>query len=293
MMIRYSQTHRCRRQMILDYFGEERTVENCHCDICRRGAEATTESLPGVILSDETITLIRQMLSAIARLRGQFGISMVADVLAGSENEKVLRWRFQDLTVFGLLRAHSAKRIVAMLHRLMEAGLARQRDPEGLKFRPIVELTASGVSVMKGDHPPPAMLADLLPRSIPSSRSSPLSPSPGTPGEGRGEGRRKIEMDFELDEEALQRFHRLRATRLKLAREKQLPPYCICHDSTLKLIAHHAPTDESALERIKGMGPAKVKTYGPHFLRALRATDSDASLDPTFEPDLNLTPDSD
>ena len=51
-----------------------------------------------------------------------------------------------------------------MLHRLMEAGLARQRDPDGVKFRPVVELTAAGVAVMKGEQLPPASLADLMPR---------------------------------------------------------------------------------------------------------------------------------
>jgi hypothetical protein len=38
----------------------------------------------------------------------------------------------------------------------------------------------------------------------------------------------------------------------------------------LKLIALHAPTDELALQRIKGMGPQKVKTYGPAFLSVLQ-----------------------
>ena len=39
MMLRYAQTHRCRRQMILDYFGDEARAEGCRCDVCRRGAD--------------------------------------------------------------------------------------------------------------------------------------------------------------------------------------------------------------------------------------------------------------
>src|SRR5262245_2982758 len=35
-MVRYAQTHQCRRQMILDYFGDTAPVENCRCDVCRR-----------------------------------------------------------------------------------------------------------------------------------------------------------------------------------------------------------------------------------------------------------------
>src|SRR5687767_11810474 len=41
-MLRYAQTHSCRRRMILDYFGDEAAVENCLCDICRRGADVAT-----------------------------------------------------------------------------------------------------------------------------------------------------------------------------------------------------------------------------------------------------------
>src|SRR3989440_8178205 len=40
LMIRYAQTHRCRRKMILDYFGDETEVIDCHCDICTPGASS-------------------------------------------------------------------------------------------------------------------------------------------------------------------------------------------------------------------------------------------------------------
>ncbi len=75
-----------------------------------------------------------------------------------------------------------------------------------------------------------------------------------------------------MDEEAMARFARLRAARAELAREKSLPAYCICHDSTLRLIAQHAPGDIDSLGRIKGMGPSKIQQYGSALLSALRET---------------------
>src|SRR5690606_26325352 len=113
MMIRYAQQHRCRRQMILDYFGERNTVHDCHCDVCRagRGEQDDTEALQLVQLSDELVVHIRQMLSAIARLHGKFGVGMVADVLIGAVNEKTTR--FEQLSLFGILKPHSAKRVIA------------------------------------------------------------------------------------------------------------------------------------------------------------------------------------
>ncbi len=168
-IIRYAQTHRCRRQMILDYFGEDTKVADCRCDVCRRDKGDSHEKgditdFQAVVIPDEIITHIRKLLSGIARLNGKFGVGMIADVLAGAESEKVLRWNLQNLSVHGLMRIYPAKKIIAMLHRLLESGLAKQRDPEGTKFMPVVELTAAGVAVMKGAQQPPASLIDILPR---------------------------------------------------------------------------------------------------------------------------------
>jgi ATP-dependent DNA helicase RecQ len=258
LLIRYSQTHRCRRQMILDYFGDESEVIACRCDVCVNG-NAQPAAATAIVLPDEVVTLTRQMLSAIARLHGKFGVGVVADVLMGAQNERTLRWQLEQLSVFGLLRTYSSKRIIAMLHRLMEAGLARQRDPDGVRFRPVVEMTAAGIAVMKGEQPPPASLIDLIPTRAADVR----------------EARREKfavaeEVDVQVDPQSLERFERLRQMRLELSRDRQLPPYCICHDSTLKLIARFVPDSLERLEQIKGMGPYKVKMYGERILAALK-----------------------
>jgi ATP-dependent DNA helicase RecQ len=66
------------------------------------------------------------------------------------------------------------------------------------------------------------------------------------------------------------RFEALRQLRLRIARQRGMPPYVICNDSTLKQLAQQAPADESALARIKGMGPYKIRMYGQAFLDVLR-----------------------
>jgi ATP-dependent DNA helicase RecQ len=264
LIVKYGSTRICRRQMILDYFGDESEVVDCHCDVCRREDDVTVISGPAPVLPDEVVMLVRQLLSGVARLHGKFGVGAVAEVLTGAENDRMLRWELHRLSVHGLLKAHSTKRVVAMLHRLLEAGLARQRDPEGKKFMPVIELTAAGVAVMKGEAMPPVSLADLMPRI--GSRASGTNPRAlGT------NPRARAEAGIVEDEtpEVRERFERLRSCRARLAKEKAVPPYCICHDSTLKLIASRAPGTMAALEQIKGMGPYKVKTYGRVLLNAI------------------------
>lgn len=260
-VMRYAQTHRCRRKMILNYFGDEADVLDCACDVCQPDAQLGTGAIP--VVSDEVILLVRQMLSAVARLHAKFGVGAVAEVLAGSSNEKTQRWGFDQLSVFGLLKERSIKQIIAMLHRLMEAGLARQRDPDGVRFRPVVELTTTGIAVMKGEQLPPASLADLIPRRIhsaaPSSERRRVIPV-----------ERENDLDNSLTPQARDRFERLRLVRAKLAKDRSLPAYCICNDKTLKLIARAAPGDAESLEQVKGMGPHKVKLYGEALLEAVR-----------------------
>jgi ATP-dependent DNA helicase RecQ len=254
LLIRYTNTHRCRRQMILDYFGDEAPVENCVCDICAGGRHLDADTT-GKELDESTVLLLKKILSAIARCQGKFGVSTVAKVLAGSDEERLARWRLTELSVFGLLRDHTEKSLIAMIHRVLEAGLARQRDPDGAKFRPVIELTEPGIAVMKGSRNPPPVLADLMPRLV-----------------ARSERAATIEADEEPPTpEAAALFERLRQWRAGIAREKGLPAYVICHDSTLREIARCSPTTAAALESVKGMGPFKVKMYGKEILATVRS----------------------
>ncbi len=263
-MIRYAQAHTCRRRLILDYFGDETLVHDCRCDNCRGGAMGAGESdeAEGMPQMPAAATLlIRKMLSAVARLNGRFGVGVVAEVLGGAANEKIQRYELSGLSVYGLMRAYDIKQIVAMLHRLIEAGLARQRDPDGMQFRPVVELTAPGVAVMKGESPPPASLADIAPRRRRRESGG---------GDGRRSFRAASDNEEALDPDAAARFDRLRQTRTELARQRQLPPYCICHDRTLQEIARLAPEELADLKSVRGMGPHKIEQYGPAFLAAVK-----------------------
>ncbi|MGD0140273.1 MAG: ATP-dependent DNA helicase RecQ [Tepidisphaeraceae bacterium] len=257
LMIQYATTHRCRRQMILDYFGDEMEVSDCGCDVCRKGRYPSMVRGAAGVVADEVVTVVRQLLSAIARCRGKFGVGVVAEVLAGSVNERTQKWGLDELSTFGLLRAYSIKRLIAMLHRVLESGLARQRDPDGVRFRPVVELTPPGILVMRGEQPPPAILADLLPSRI-APAAAPQKP------------RYIVQADQPMNPEVEVRFEALRQLRTRIARERGMPAYVICHDSTLKQLAQQAPADEAALASVKGMGPYKIRMYGQAFLDVLR-----------------------
>jgi ATP-dependent DNA helicase RecQ len=252
LMVRYARSARCRRQQILDYFGDLSEVANCSCDVCRGDLEQGE-------VGDEVTTIVRKILAGIARLQGRFGTGMLTDVLSGTSSDRTQRWQLDQLTVFGLLKEHGAKNIQRMIHRVIEAGLARQRDPDGNR-RPIVELTETGVAVMKGTQKPPGILSNLMPEQrVRRSRKRARATEPAA----------AVDEAHQPDPETQARFERLRVARAELATEHSLPAYIICNDKTLALIAEQCPTTSEELELIKGMGPHKVRMYGQKLLEAI------------------------
>jgi ATP-dependent DNA helicase RecQ len=261
MMVEYASGHRCRRQYLLDYFGDESEPSPCACDVCTRGLAASADA------DETTHELVRKVLSGIARLNGRFGIAAVAELLTGEQSERADRWNFARYSTFGILRAHPKNRVMRMLHRVLESGLARQIDPERRRI-PVVELTPKGTEVMKNQRRAPALLADVTAR--PNRHVTTAAPLAAKPPQRARPG--AVE-DEALDDEGLQRFEKLRMARAELAREHELPAYVIAHDRTLRNISRDNPADMAGLERVKGMGPVKVRQYGQKLLAALIASD--------------------
>jgi ATP-dependent DNA helicase RecQ len=254
LMIRYAAGHECRRQMILDYFGDDAEVGECACDVCRRGSEVRIDTE----IPETTVTLVRQLLSGVARVNGRFGITAAAELLAGVESERAQKFGFTQVPTFGVMRARSPKEIGRMLRRVEEAGLSRQVRIDG-SFGQILELTPQGVKVMRGEQRPPALLLDLEGLAVATRQRNERKP------------RQTFIEDAPIDSDAQYRFDKLRQMRSALAREKALPAYVICHDRTLKAIAVRAPSTMEELEGIKGMGPMKVAMYGEAILKTLES----------------------
>ena len=64
-------------------------------------------------------------------------------------------------------------------------------------------------------------------------------------------------------------FESLRAWRLGRARDDEVPPYVVFHDSTLAEIAVRRPQTLGELAQIAGVGPTKLERYGDDLLAAL------------------------
>ncbi|TNF63192.1 MAG: ATP-dependent DNA helicase RecQ [Deltaproteobacteria bacterium] len=250
-LMRYVEAGSCRHDFILRYFGDEQeTLGGCgHCDVCERlereGEEGALRSV-----SEKDALVVRKALAGVARNQGRAGLTAVAEMLHGADNERMRRLGLTNLTTHGLLKEHPRPWVLALLRRLITAGLL---DITTSEF-PIPFLTPAGVAVMKGEEP----VRVLTP-----------PPEAGRSRAAKKERRRSgRELPDNVDRSL---FERLRETRLDIAREKGVPAYVICHDRTLLEIAAHKPSSLEAMADIFGMGPARIERYGGPFLATVNA----------------------
>ncbi len=93
-MLALCRSSQCRRHELLRYFGETYPSSNCNsCDRCLDRAEL-----------DETI-VAQQILSCVYRLKHQFGVKHVIDVLRGAKTKMIFDRGHDRLSTYNLMAA--------------------------------------------------------------------------------------------------------------------------------------------------------------------------------------------
>ncbi|HQC80038.1 MAG TPA: DNA helicase RecQ, partial [Accumulibacter sp.] len=135
-LLAYCEAPRCRRQVLLNYFGEER--QPCgNCDVCQEPPE----------LWDGT-KAAQKALSAIFRTGMRFGVAHLIDILRGKATDKVKQWKHDQLPTFGVggdLDDHAWK---SVFRQLAAAGLVYVDMAE----HGALQLTESAREVLKGQR---------------------------------------------------------------------------------------------------------------------------------------------
>jgi ATP-dependent DNA helicase RecQ len=135
-IVRYAEDETtCRRQPLLNYFGESYSAQTCsNCDNCTSAPTALTD-----------ITIYAQkFLSCVKRADEKFGAGHIADILLGSQNEKVLRWGHDKLSTHGIGTELTKKQWMHLARQLLTMGYLVQ---EG-EYRTL-SLTARALEALK------------------------------------------------------------------------------------------------------------------------------------------------
>ncbi|MBW2499310.1 MAG: ATP-dependent DNA helicase RecQ [Deltaproteobacteria bacterium] len=270
-LMRFAEGGSCRHDAVLRYFGDEaETLAGCgRCDVCEglAGGEAS-----GNAESDgEVALLVRKALSGVARVHGRFGLGAAVALLRGETDARLANEGLDRTSTFGVLSDHSERWLTRLLRRCVTAGWV---DFEG-GDRPVVVLTPSGISVMRGERsvrlllPPGEPAATRGGGQTASRERSFLVRRKGRNAQAAG-GRGAAAPDESLDAEARTRFEALRAHRLEMAQTEGVPPYVVASDRSLRDLARLQPRSEHELTLAHGIGEAKARKYGAGFLEVLR-----------------------
>jgi len=242
-MERYASGISCRHRQLSEYFGDryETGARGCGaCDYCLD--ELETMAAP--------VVLARQILSCVARVGQRFGATYVASVLRGHASDQVLARGHEQLSTFGLLPNATVAEVRGYIEQLIGHGLLQQAGEE----YPVLALTADGVALLKDAESRPGL---TLARQRPTAK-----------GKARPQSRVEAESWKDVDRDL---FERLRAVRLDIARSRNVPPYVIFHDATLREMARLRPSSIDQLLAVKGVGARKADDLGETFLAAIRS----------------------
>jgi ATP-dependent DNA helicase RecQ len=237
---RYASSVGCRHRRLVAYFGETLAKDDCGaCDYCLGELEEV----------DDPVTLARKIVSCVARVQQRFGITHVVNVLRGSESDGVASRGHHTLSVFGLLRDATIDELRGYIEQLIAEGFLAQTDGE----YPILVMTPAGVALLKDPNAAPG-LALARQKKVEKGR---------VPRRSKTETESWSGVDTDL-------FEELRALRLRVARDRGVPPYVIFHDTTLRELARLKPADLDALRHIYGVGEKKVQDLGDAVLDVIR-----------------------
>lgn len=231
------ETTACRRQVMLRYFGDEMAEPCGNCDTCIH----PVASWDGTLVAKKALYCAYQT--------GQrFGASYLTDVLLGHNSERVMKFGHDKLTAFGKGGEHTSQQWLQIYRQLTAQGMLNV-DFAG---HGSLQLTPAGLEVLQ----------DKLTVSF---RKDP---------EKSVERTRKSKRDYaEITVGMSQRdqvlWETLRAVRLEISKEENVPPYVIFHDTTLREMLRMRPQTMGELAAVAGVGEAKLVKYGRRFLRAI------------------------
>ncbi|WP_271853430.1 DNA helicase RecQ [Planococcus maritimus] len=220
-MVDYCHTENCLQQFIVHYFGDGSAAPCGHCGNCvdeREGQDVTED--------------VQKVLSCVIRMGQKFGKTMTAQVLTGSRNKKVLDFRFDQLSTYGVLKHMNSKEVSNLIEFMISQELLAVEQGSF----PTIFVPDGGRDVLLGKRRVMRKGAVVTKRI---ATNDPL-------------------------------FEELRIVRKKLADEAGVPPFVIFSDKSLQDMVARKPKDEDAFLEVSGVGANKLEKYGEYFLEAIR-----------------------
>ncbi len=218
----------CRHRQLSEYFGQAYEKPTCEaCDVCLQEVEG---------LADATVTA-QKILSCVARTGSRFGVEYIVDVLLGAQTERVRNWGHDKLSTYGLMKGTNRKSLTNMLYQLLDDGLLDRTTDE----HPVLRLNDASWAVLRGQR-------QVQLRKPKEEVQVTRFDKESWEGVDRG------------------LFESLREVRHQIATERNVPPFVIFSDDTLRDMTRVRPGSPASLLNVRGVGDRKLADLGARFL---------------------------
>ncbi len=231
----YAESSVCRRKMLLHYFGEEYTQENCgNCDNCLNPKTRI-----------EAGKQLQTLLTAIKAVKENFRADYVIDFVTGRETDEIVAHKHHESDCFGSGEDDDPKIWNPLIRQALIAGYIRKE----VENYGLLKVTEAGKRFMKA----PTEFMIVKDAEFGDDDDAVTEHDGGTSA-----------LDPTLNS-------MLRDLRKKVAKKMARPPYVIFQDVSLEQMATDYPVTLDELRNIQGVGEGKVKQpYAADFVKLIK-----------------------
>ena len=240
----YAESSVCRRKILLHYFGEEYTEDNCgNCDNCLNPKKQV-----------EAQELLCAVIETIVAVKENFKQDYIIDVLLGKETSEVLAHKHDELEVFGSGMGEEERLWNSVIRQALIAGyLTKDVENYGL-----LKVTPSGHKFLK--NPKSFKIVEDTDFDEDEVEETPMR------------GGASCAVDPVL-------YSMLKDLRKKMSKKLDVPPYVIFQDPSLEAMATIYPITLEELQNIPGVGAGKAKRYGQEFCDLIKTHCEENEID--------------
>jgi ATP-dependent DNA helicase RecQ len=233
--VAYAESGVCRRKILLSYFGEEYTEENCgSCDNCKHPKEKI-----------EAKTHVVKALKAIKALDERFATEYVVRIITGHLTPQIKMFRHENLAEYGIGKDDPEHFWNSLLRQmLLESLLKKDIEEYG-----VLKITKKGNDFIKKPKSFPVVMNNLFEEA-----------------DGDDDDAAETSTGAALDDKL---FNMLKELRQKESKQKNLPPFVIFLESSLQDMATMYPTTIAELEKCQGVSKGKALRYGKPFVSVI------------------------